>query len=93
MQDMRQLESMGLMDPEQVEKFREAIDNATPGEETEAIKRLIDPVKDEAGLRRIARSLNREFSNLKNTTGHTPKHMKPPLPKNKVKRERAKTFG
>lgn len=84
MQDMRQLESMGLMDPEQVEKFREAIDNAAPGEETEAIKRLIDPVKDEAGLRAIAKRLTAEFSQVQ-----IPKHRKPPLPKNKVKRARA----
>ena len=85
MQDMKQLQAMGLMDPSEVEKFREAIDQAPPGEELKVIKRLLDPVKDHEGLRNIAARLNAEFSQPQ-----VPKHRKEPLAKNKAKRQRAK---
>ena len=42
MQDMRQLKSMGLMDPEEVEKFQDAIDNSNPGEEMKNIAKLLN---------------------------------------------------
>ncbi len=73
MQDMRQLESMGLMDPEEVEKFQGAIDNSSPGDEMKNIAKLLDS--------------NRAMA--LNPSGHIPGYRKEPLPKNKLKRQRA----